>query len=523
MRRVTLYLVGFAVVLPIAFYSIYLTSRVDPATAGSSVAEDITKRCNNIPFLTAVLANDDAERRIQAAEFLGCIDDPNAYRALVKVLLDDPDREVRKTVIEVLARRGDRKAIHTLVSCLSLSEHFGEDRDALVEALSEIGPPARSLLHEYLASSDRLERRAAIKGLGLLKDATAVKPLAEILHDPGEDIGLRFGAALGLGYIGSPEAVEPLMKALQSDVGSVHTTAAIALGNLGRPEAIAPLLDILANSDPGTRPLAVDALVCIGPPSVAPLLSRLNEASSPPERADVITALGRLGDRRAADSLIEILKDRSEEVTVRACAADGLGQMRIEEAVEPFLAILGAKDEDVLLRGHVAAALRIAGAEVKEPLLTVISDPNESVALRRVCVGTLTDIGGSDVADSLLRAAGTTEDFRVLDCANALEANFQHFYDSGLMVMLYADPQLDKWAPISEHILSQGKTSPNFLLDALEDRSAENRARAALYLGLLREPGAVPSLCKMSSHEEALVRNTAIWALGACRETCSKY
>ena len=58
---------------------------------------------------------------------------------------------------------------------------------------------------------------------------------------------VRGRAADSLGKLGDPQAVEPLMAALQDENSYVRWLAAGALGVLGDPRAVGPLKELLPN------------------------------------------------------------------------------------------------------------------------------------------------------------------------------------------------------------------------------------------------------------------------------------
>jgi len=85
----------------------------------------------------------------------------------------------------------------------------------------------------------------------------------------------RFEAAETLISAGS-SAVEPLISALKFDNWKVRGNAAWALGKIGDARAVNGLVEALGDDVPEVRATAGRALVDIGRPSVGPLL-RLSE------------------------------------------------------------------------------------------------------------------------------------------------------------------------------------------------------------------------------------------------------
>lgn len=81
--------------------------------------------------------------------------------------------------------------------------------------------------------------------LGKLGDKRSVEVLVNHLDDPDETTRLNIIAVLG--WIGSSEAVEPLLKLLEDH--SVRVSVAMALGDIGDKRAIDALLAIRENSN----------------------------------------------------------------------------------------------------------------------------------------------------------------------------------------------------------------------------------------------------------------------------------
>ena len=82
----------------------------------------------------------------------------------------------------------------------------------------------------------------------------------------------------------------------------------------------------------------------------------------------VALALGRLGDPRAVDQLLEALK--VEDFSFRSAAEEALGMIGDEKAVPDLIEAL--KDEDVSVRRHAAGAL----GKSRVSITTVYMDPS---------------------------------------------------------------------------------------------------------------------------------------------------
>lgn len=154
---------------------------------------------------------------------------------------------------------------------------------------------------KYEDSSDI--RRDAALALGDLGDPQAVEPLIILLKDMDKR-WCKWAAAEALGKIGDDRAVEPLIDALKVD--RVRKQTATALGEIGDPRALEPLIAALEDKDFKVRRAAVQALGKIGDPrAVEPLIDVMEEKIT---RPSAVEALGKISDERAIKALISALE-----------------------------------------------------------------------------------------------------------------------------------------------------------------------------------------------------------------------
>lgn len=106
--------------------------------------------------------------------------------------------------------------------------------------------------------------------------------------------------------------------------------------------------------------LAVALAIAAAPPTpafaddrVAELTARLDAGNSEKTRIAAVTALGRLGDKKAMKALVGALKDKS--ATVRAIAAVSLGKLGHRAALPALRE--AAKDDDTLVRKRAKEAI----------------------------------------------------------------------------------------------------------------------------------------------------------------------
>jgi HEAT repeat protein len=170
-----------------------------------------------------------------------------------------------------------------------------------------------------------------------------VKGLIRAVND--EERGIRLAAIEALGTIGDARAVEPLIAALQDDSWGVRSSAAAALGVIGDVRAVRPLSYLIRDGKKVVRKAAAEALAKIGPladpesqgwyfvalerwdqavllgeAAVEPLIAALGNGE-----VEAARALGAIGDLRAIEPLVAVLKDRDHYL--RKAAAKSLEQI----------------------------------------------------------------------------------------------------------------------------------------------------------------------------------------------------
>ena len=249
-------------------------------------------------------------------------------RGLIR-LLKHRDLDVQYGAAEALGEIGDSGAVEPLIAALKNDEYVGV-RWKAAEALSKIGAPSVEALIGALRHPDDDVRWKASIALGEIGDPRAIGSLISLLCD--EDRFVKSHAALALGTIGEP-AVNPLIRALHEGDGNLRWGAAIALGKIRDPRAIEPLIHALADKYENVRAESATSLAAMGKPALEPLL-RFLTLSDGPARLEVVTALGELHDTDAIQPLIQFLENADEDE--RKAIADALDAILIP-TVEPLI------------------------------------------------------------------------------------------------------------------------------------------------------------------------------------------
>lgn len=287
--------------------------------------------------------------------------------------------------------------------------------------------------------------------------ANTLADLLEALTDP--DDATREEAAQALVGQADPSATEALIEALQDEFWSVRYFAGHALAKIGGPRVVEPLIPMLGDSIKECRDGAVDDFVTLGAPAGARLVAALRDERWR-VREGAAKALGLIRDRRAVDGLIAALKDR--DGSVRTIAAEALGRIGDPKAIKGLMALF--KDSSKLVRVSATIALTQIGEATVEPLLEGLKDENFQIRLH-----------------SVQALGGITSDY-----------------------------------PTGRSWLQDSRPVPG-LIALLKDKDRAVREDAAIALGMIGDPSAVPALIEALQDGQVKVR--AIMALGMISDT----
>lgn len=182
--------------------------------------------------LIAKLGSREQQEREEAIEGLTAMGAAAVPAVLDQLRRGEPRTRVAAAV--VLSRLRPPQAVAALIERLADAEETV--RDAVQEALEEIGEPAVLALIARLDDPDELIRVGAAETLGRIKDLRAVGPLLQCLNSEG--LATRQAAADALGELGHPSAVPALINLLKDPAPALQQSALTALDKIGTPEAL---------------------------------------------------------------------------------------------------------------------------------------------------------------------------------------------------------------------------------------------------------------------------------------------
>ena len=236
----------------------------DPSATVLNLAR--AKDPRSLPGLLDLIADDAAplDSRLEALALIGALGLPEAADRMA-FLLDFGDERLAMAAALSMGDLGDDRGADLLEDALFSDDPGVRDRAAM--ALARMGDDAAvPALIEALGRADLGVRKEAIRHLGRLGDPLAVEPLIETIAEART----RYLTVLALGQIRDPRAYTTLRDVLAHETQTdVRGYAVLALGWLGLPEAIPLLLRALAR-EPELRWTA-ESLVRLGAAGEAPL------------------------------------------------------------------------------------------------------------------------------------------------------------------------------------------------------------------------------------------------------------
>jgi HEAT repeat protein len=264
--------------------------------------------------LLAALADPDAVVRGRAAEALGRIGEVRATPPIARLVVDALPKTISRMTVrgDDPGNPNDAWAEQRLaLFALARLKDTGAAREALLDggrprfdwwaatwvAARLESPELRPVLLAAAASDDPRSRALAARGLGALKDPSAVELLLGLVRDPDEAVTLQ--ALRALGAIGDARgtAVAAAMLASASDV--VRHEALRALGVLPPdPSLRQRLVSLVAERDPWIRSAALSALARTDRADFALVLSGMDpdETASCPDEKNAAHEDGPGGD-----------------------------------------------------------------------------------------------------------------------------------------------------------------------------------------------------------------------------------
>lgn len=358
-----------------------------------------------ISILRALLQDKLSLVRQKAAYWLGRLGDENSVPALTSVL-GDADDQVVTNAARALVEIGTQEGAAAIIDAAQ-SENMKVRAAAIFWLGFLSGEAALDLIEEVLASDEREVRLKSVEALGYIGGDRAVSILCTLFQET--DFGIRIASVRAAGQCSGEKAIDLLLAALRDPIGEVRMCAIDALVRIDGKRFVDVFINGLRDPHPYVREHAAIALDIIADrKAIAALLTALDEKSQSDigssHRGIVIGAaahaLQHYKDEQVVQALIKLLReDKGNQGAANAAIA--LGRIGDKRAIEPLLNTL--QDSFNYLRAHVAEGLGLIGDKrATLPLIEVLQ--HEDNIVQMYAVEALGRIKDERAVEALLRA-----------------------------------------------------------------------------------------------------------------------
>jgi HEAT repeat protein len=348
-------------------------------------------------------------------------------RKQLHALLESDHESVRLAAAEALAKLGDDAGKKVFEEVLANPASPNQLVAAVAQiALGEYG--GLELLTQKLAAKDPEIRQLAMRGLGEIGEPASIAPLLAFLKDPSWLLRISAASAL-IAIVG----IEPLMlaqasvdwtkNALDSRDWAVRKAAAGVLADIPEQEALPLLAAAIADPDERVRLAAATSAAGMKTAGAATaVVAAVKTEPNPKVKEQQIKALGEIGNPVAKETLAEIAREPGRLGVMAAGAGiavgDPSGKDRLEAAVRP------GQPTDLRLAA-VEAATVARNPIVVPTLLTGVKDFVFDVRFT-AALGLANMGAGKDAAVPVLTAALDSRDAGVIGRAMAALLKLGH-------------------------------------------------------------------------------------------------
>jgi len=247
--------------------------------------------------------------------------------------------------------------------------------------------------------------------------------------------------------------------------------------------------------------------------AIPKLIDNLGTANDE-ERIQVMQALARLKATEAVDQLILLLNH--EDQYTQSVAADALGEIGDERAIEPLLADFVKHKHNVY---SASSALGRFKEKVVDPLIDLLFDPSVK-PLHDLIIIELWMIGDERAIDPIIETLNQTDDGKIkAQAINALGVFRSGTAIPSLAKILFEADNIDDRSRTA-HVIGEigGKKAIEVLINALENGSTEVQQSAVLAMGNLKHLDDLEPLLTALKSDNHYIRSGAAVSLGNLRD-----
>lgn len=390
-------------------------------------------------------------------------------------------------------------------------------------------------LHALLRHPNADVRRRVINTLAVIRSASSVGPLAELLDDPE----LRGDVAWTLARYERQSAVAALARMVESPDLNVRHALIQCFENRARADDVPVLRRLLRDPEPRISLQAAQILSQLGedagdlflpqlrsphphirsqaqyqlgsrrPSSALPKIRALLQAPEPELRTSALWLLSSYGDTDSIDDVAGLLED--PVVSVRRAAISVYRQLYGGDAVPRLARLLSDPAEEIRLSALYSLAL-LGWTEILPDIAARIEDPDESIRVQMVDL-----LGRSELAGQSPLLAR-----RLLDPSSRVQVRairtigWQRYRDlAPALVPLLADPEENRAHQIETTLVGlNSRAAIPGLLQGLSQPDALMRQRCFSVLTQMQAPEATAAIPRLLDDPDATLRQSAIRAAG---------
>lgn len=275
------------------------------------------------------------------------------------------------------------------------------------------------------------------------------------------------------------EALPVLANMLLEATGGVRETIIDTFKEIGGEESVAVLVKLIYHSNFTARNDAMEIMSEIGEPGIPILIPYLKDESEE-IRKFIVDMFGVMETPLALDPLLTLKNDPN--VNVRSAVAESIGKIGDPRGVETLLELL---DADAWTRTYVIEALAsFEDPDIAPKILPFTEESNPMIALSSL--KTLGSVGDGETVVELLKKLGKRDDF--IDSYIILAVG-------KIVERLDIELTVEDHPELSENVST--------ILDNLENEEADISDMAALLLARIHSPAAIKSIVRFAmNHEE---------------------
>ena len=368
-----------------------------------------------LPYVRALRVADPVLRGV-LVDLMPAVDNPDEHGKL-GALLRSPDPMMRRGVARVLGRVGAEPTLRALAE-MSGEPDFAGRSEAMEVAVGIAGSGAVGVIAAALGVGSETEK---LKALDLLVEhvvgrdpISAMTALAKAIGDPEDRVAIRAVEAFSARCT-EEDFARFVLPLLETERKPVVLAVLETLGRFEGAGARADLASLVRHGPPTVKTLALEVIEKCA--AALPVLNELIQSEDETMRARAAEMLGQMcRDRRVdpAPTVIALLSSRDEAVRDAAVEMVRGFEDPAGELWPPILDHLRTCDWRLRER-MIDALVRMAGRDLTAHLMTYLTDP--SPAIRRYGIEVVARLGDPQATGALVRAAQRDSDWWVRECA----------------------------------------------------------------------------------------------------------